>query len=249
MHVISFVSSKGGVGKSTLAANIASALRRRGKRVLAIDLDPQNGLGLHFGMAPDDPAGVIREGLQRHALFSSPSGVHFAPFGKAGAADIREFTAFLKAHPRWLAASLSALAGLRFDFVCIDTPPGPSPQLEQALVASHRVLAVMLADAASYAAVPQIESLVDHYTAGRPDFEGMHLLLNQMPIEGRLGHQVRQALGEESEGRMVPVSIHRDPRVPMAMAHQEPVVLHAPGAMVSMDIEYVTDWLLGQCAG
>lgn len=44
MQVLSFVSQKGGSGKSTLSANVAAALQRRGKRVLMIDADPQGTL-------------------------------------------------------------------------------------------------------------------------------------------------------------------------------------------------------------
>ena len=46
MKVITVVSAKGGVGKTTLAANLASVLAARGRRVIALDLDPQNALRL-----------------------------------------------------------------------------------------------------------------------------------------------------------------------------------------------------------
>lgn len=47
--VIAFINQKGGVGKTTMAFNCAHALAKRGKRVLAIDLDPQANLSLLFG--------------------------------------------------------------------------------------------------------------------------------------------------------------------------------------------------------
>jgi chromosome partitioning protein len=41
MKIIAFMNEKGGSGKSTLATNIATALHRRGKRVVLVDADPQ----------------------------------------------------------------------------------------------------------------------------------------------------------------------------------------------------------------
>lgn len=48
MKIISFINYKGGVGKTTLSANIATELANIGKRVLAIDLDPQTNLTFSF---------------------------------------------------------------------------------------------------------------------------------------------------------------------------------------------------------
>ncbi len=48
--VISVINQKGGVGKTTIAFNICCALAQRGKRVLAIDCDPQTNLTALFGV-------------------------------------------------------------------------------------------------------------------------------------------------------------------------------------------------------
>lgn len=51
--VISFINQKGGVGKTTMSFNVAHALALNGKRVLAIDLDPQGNLSHLFKANPE----------------------------------------------------------------------------------------------------------------------------------------------------------------------------------------------------
>ena len=244
MQVIAFISGKGGVGKSTLAANIAVALVQRKKRVLLIDLDPQNAQRLHLGMDPDEIAGLVREGISPASVFDSPFNVKFIPFGRVTEAELEDFEAELKSHPHWVANGIDSLMGGGFDFVILDTPPGPSVYLQQALMAAHRALVVVLADAASYASIPKITALVAHYTADRTDFEGMNLLLNQMPTHGKLGHQVRSAMFADHGPSMVPVAIHKDVQVSQALAFERPVLQYEPGCKASLDIQYVADWLL-----
>lgn len=247
-RTIGFVSGKGGVGKTSLTAGVACALRQRGHKVLAVDLDPQNSLRLHLGMDVSDPAGMIREGVFRESLFLSPGGVHFLPFGRADMHDLQAFGALLQSDPDWLAGHLRGLQDIGFDFVCIDTPPGASPFLKQALHAAQHALVVVMADAASYASLDQIHDLIQLHTAGRGDFRGAHVLFNQVPLQGTLSHLVRSAQMEDTRWRTVPNSVHRDPRMGQALARQTTVVEAAPESMVALDIEYVVDWLLEETA-
>ena len=244
MQIFAFISGKGGVGKSTLAANVAVALAQRKKRVLLIDLDPQNVQRLHLGMDPDEIAGLIREGITPTSVFNSPFNVKFIPFGRATETELEDFEEELKKHPHWVADGIDSLNTDAVDFIILDTPPGATPYLQQALLAAHRALVVILADAASYASIPKITSLVEQYTAGRPHFYGMNLLINQMPTHSKLGHQVRSALYANYAQQLVPVAIHKDPRVAQALAFERPVIEYEPGCKTSLDIQYVADWLL-----
>ncbi|MFG6367489.1 MAG: AAA family ATPase [Lachnospiraceae bacterium] len=48
MKVVSVINYKGGVGKTTITANLASEMAHRGKKVLVIDLDPQTNLTFSY---------------------------------------------------------------------------------------------------------------------------------------------------------------------------------------------------------
>lgn len=61
---------KGGVGKTTIAGTLARLLARRGRKVLALDLDPNPGLGWSLGLTPSEqelPEGIVdhTEGVPR----------------------------------------------------------------------------------------------------------------------------------------------------------------------------------------
>ena len=60
--VISVSNQKGGVGKTTTTCSIAAGLKKKGFRVLAIDLDPQGNLGFSIGADTETSATIARYG-------------------------------------------------------------------------------------------------------------------------------------------------------------------------------------------
>ena len=70
MVVFSVVSAKGGVGKTTITANMAMALAG-GRNVVAVDLDPQNALRLHLGVPVEEIDGIGRATLEARSWKTS----------------------------------------------------------------------------------------------------------------------------------------------------------------------------------
>jgi CO dehydrogenase maturation factor len=67
------VSGKGGVGKTTIAANLAKLFRNQGRNVFAIDADPDSSLGLALGIAAADLE-AIKPVIEMHDLIGTAEG-------------------------------------------------------------------------------------------------------------------------------------------------------------------------------
>ncbi|MDD5332934.1 MAG: cellulose biosynthesis protein BcsQ [Rhodoferax sp.] len=253
MSVIAVVSMKGGVGKTSVTANLAAAMAARlGEgQVAALDLDPQNALHLHLGFEALQREGVCRQSLQhrywRDVAFTSPFGVSCLPYGSVSEGERGAFENLLASEPDWVQRQL-AHAGLGDDHVVlIDLPPGPSVYLDQGFACADLVLVVLLADAGSYSTIIAMESWINEATLQRPGLESVYLL-NQVdeavPLSRDLGAVLRRRLG----ARLLPIGIHRDEAVSEALAFLQPVLFYDPRCQASDDFQRLAACLLESTA-
>jgi cellulose synthase operon protein YhjQ len=249
MNVVPIVSAKGGVGKTTVTANLSVALVRRGWDVTVVDLDPQNALRLHFGVDPVDPRGLARETLAgrawRGATLRSRSGVEVLPYGAVTELERLSFEQRQAADAQWFAEGLASVFPAPRRLFLVDTPPGPSLALRQVLGVARMALAVFHADAASYATIPAMQSLIAENTAANPAFEGAHFLLNKTDATKRLSRDVSALLSRNLGTRLLSQVVHYDEAVSEALACQQVVRDYDPHARATLDIESLADWLDG----
>ncbi|QHI98928.1 cellulose synthase operon protein YhjQ [Xylophilus rhododendri] len=251
MKVLAIASAKGGVGKTTVAANLASAMSHAGQPVLVADLDPQNALRLHFGLDPEGIDGMSRATLAgapwRASCERSDRGVAVMSYGVLNEDDRALFEEHLAAHPDWLQAHLASLGMVRHAIVLLDTPPGPSVYLRQALAAADMALLVNLPDAASYASLPMMEGLIDSYTTHNPRFGGHMHLINQGDATRRLSADVAQVMRGQFGDRYVGL-VHRDQVVAEALAYDQSVFDYAIDSQAAADLTEIARTVLTRLA-
>lgn len=244
MNILSIVSAKGGVGKSTMVANLSVAFHEMGHPVLAVDLDPQNGLRFHFSFDAGSGPGLIHAHEQTLSSLIEPtsSGVHLLSYGQSNESERLAFEHGLRDEPDWFASRVKQL-GLADDaIVVVDTPPGPSLYMTQALNAATVALAVVLPDAGSYLTLPQMTALFDTYCVGRDGFVDFGFVINQVDQSKALNRDaaamMRASLKERVAGR-----VHQDQAVSEALAFGQSVLHYAPYSEAASDVRTCAKWV------
>ncbi len=143
MRKIVVLNQKGGVGKTTTAANLGACLAALGKAVLMVDVDPQANLSLHFGLEPQrgEPSlyGLIRgeHGPSEVIRSTVVGGLKIVPAN----IDLAGLSVELSGRPDRLFALRKAMAGLTdgFDYILMDSPPSLGLLTVNAMCAAREV--------------------------------------------------------------------------------------------------------------
>jgi cellulose synthase operon protein YhjQ len=205
MPLLCLASPKGGVGKTTLAANLAWELARLGARVVALDLDPQNALRLHFGVALNDSGGLMpllrRREAWHAALRRTTSGVWLLPYGQADMATALSDGVMLADGA--LTPVICELLADPATILVVDTPPGPSTALVAVLPQTDLLVTVLLADATSIALIPTVEQ-GRAYGAGAAGASPLRhgFVLNQVNLLSRLSRATSEAARQHLGDRL-----------------------------------------------
>jgi chromosome partitioning protein len=143
MRTIAMINQKGGVGKTTTVANLSAALAARGRRVLAIDMDPQSHLTMHLGADGSTAAAGMYEVLTAGTALTAASlkvnkNLSLVPssIDLAGA----EIELVSTVGREQLLSDRLAGEDLPFDYALIDCPPSLGLLTLNALAAADEVI-------------------------------------------------------------------------------------------------------------
>lgn len=197
--------------------SLAKLLKRPVGRTLVLDLDPQNALLSHFNLPRTTP-GLNQARLDAldwsEICAPTDAGIECLPFGPSNAADLRAFETLLAGNPEWLVQELSTLDLGKDDLLLIDTSTGASPWLHQVLAIADQVIAVTLADAASYLVLDKLQSWLSPL---RP--EHCAYLVNLVDARSALSLDMSEVLRQQLGNQWL-AAVPFDPQVGEALAFE-----------------------------
>jgi chromosome partitioning protein len=158
-QVIALANQKGGVAKTTTTLNLGVALAERGKRVLAVDLDPQSNLTMSQGIDPDDLERsmfdvLVHKTPMEDIIVQREIDLAVASIDLAGA---ELAMSSMIGRERALQKAILPLRST-YDYVFVDTPPSLGLLTINALTAADSVIVPVQCEYLSLRGLIQLEN-------------------------------------------------------------------------------------------
>jgi chromosome partitioning protein len=204
VRIVTVINQKGGVGKTTTTVNLCHALAEGGKKVTAIDLDPQGHLALSFGALTQqrgiDEAMLKEKSIDQQIIKVRPN----LQLISAGT-KLKDLEHLINQNmPRGILLR-EALKGhlTDQDFVFIDCPPSSGILIANALVVTDEILIPMTGDYLSLQGLSHLMETVKRFEKTLKKQYKSLLVMSRFSSTRRMSSQVLNNLKTYFPGRIL----------------------------------------------
>lgn len=253
--ILALANQKGGVGKTTTAINLGTALAALGQRILLIDLDPQGNASTGLGIAPADrdftvydlifssaPPRIFETGVPNLSLIPATPDLSSADLDMAG--DPR------RTHKMRDSLHSASEAIAAQDYVLIDCPPSLNLLTINAMVAADSVLVPLQCEFFALEGLSQLMRTVQSVRqSSNPDLRIQGVILTMYDRRNNLSAQVAADVRSNLGALVYDTIIPRNVRLSEAPSHGLPALIYDHTSMGSIAYQKLAAEVLARLQG
>ena len=230
-RIVAIANQKGGVGKTTTSINLSACLAEKGKKVLAIDLDPQGNMTSGLGVDKDEVDNTvyelildecsIRESITEtvvDGLSIIPSNVHLAG-AEIELLGINDKEYILKSSVDYIKDD--------YEFIIIDCPPSLNMLTVNAMTTADTILVPIQCE---YYALEGLSQLIHTINLVQerlnPNLQIEGVVFTMYDVRTNLSHQVVDTVKENLDANIYKTMIPRNIRLAEAPSYGIPINMY-----------------------
>ncbi len=250
-RILAFVNQKGGVCKTTIAAQLAYALGMRDKKVLAIDMDPQGNLttAMGFGTGFDDHCSTmralerrivdgiepIRKGSMRVSVLAADIGLAKAEMG------------FIS-RPDWQFLLKQALKDMvldmGFDFILIDSPPNLGLLTINTLMAAEEVIIPLTCDSYAFNGLAALTETIGVVKGMNPSLTLSGVVAARVNMQRNIDKESLKKMEDQFPDILFKARIPENTALKEAGGLGKSIWEHAPGSLAAAALSNLCEEIL-----
>jgi chromosome partitioning protein len=240
LRVLAIANQKGGVGKTTTAINLGTALAAVGEKVLILDLDPQGNASTGVGVSEDARPVTTFDVLTGKASIAKASAKTLVPNlslvpANADLVGLESEMMAQSNRPFCLREAVLALIAQQqarpgevpYTYLLIDCPPSLNLLTLNAMVAAHAVLVPVQCEFFALEGISQLKQTIDEIKGTlNPNLEIQGVVLTMHDARTSLSKEVESEVRAFFGPKVYATMIRRNVRVAEAPSHGKPILLY-----------------------